>query len=190
MEANYVHKDSTTLVQDELVKNELNQIELQYNALKQQKFNELLKENQELKEKYLNAVADYETTMFEKEQLNSLVNSCQEEIRRLKKQLEECQLQNFDLREDIMIQKQAIPNKLIKDKTFYDLYDMPTYEDLLNQQKEFIEYMNKTIKELECDDVDDEEMKGYLIQRIDTFKEILQKYKNIIGVLDDNKTML
>lgn len=51
MEANYVHKDSTTLVQDELVKNELNQIELQYNALKQQKFNELLKENKKLKEK-------------------------------------------------------------------------------------------------------------------------------------------
>ena len=50
-----------------------------------------------------------------------------------------------------------------------------------NQQKEFIDYMNKTIEELECDDVDDEEMKGYLIQRIDTFKEILQKYKNIIG---------
>ena len=49
METNYVHKDSTTLVQDELVKNELNQIELQYNALKQRKFNELLKENQELK---------------------------------------------------------------------------------------------------------------------------------------------
>ena len=99
MEANYVHKDSTTLVQDKLVKNELNQIELQYNALKQQKFNELLKENQELE----------------------------------------------------------------------------------NQQKEFIEYMNKTIEELECDDVDDEEIKGYLIQRIDTFKEILQKYRSIIG---------
>lgn len=26
---------------------------------------------------------------------------------------------------------------------------------------------------------DDEDMKGYLIQRIDTFKEILQKYKEI-----------
>ena len=49
------------------------------------------------------------------------------------------------------------------------------------QQKEFIEYMNKTIEELECGDVDDEEMKGYLIQRIDTFKEILSKYKEIIG---------
>ena len=99
MESNYVHKDSTTLIQDELVKNELNQIELQYNALKQQKFNELLKENQEME----------------------------------------------------------------------------------TQQKEFIEYMNKTIEELECDDVDDEEMKGYLIQRIDTFKEILSKFKEIIG---------
>ena len=53
--------------------------------------------------------------------------------------------------------------------------------DCDTQQKEFIEYMNKAIEELECDDVDDEEMKGYLIQRIDTFKEILSKYKEIIG---------
>ena len=53
-------------------------------------------------------------------------------------------------------------------------------KDLENQQKEFIEYMNKTIEELECDDVDDKEMKAYLIQRIDTFKEILSKYKEII----------
>ena len=58
-------------------------------------FNELFdemvnwkEETKELNQKYLNAVADYETTMFEKEQLNSLVNSCQEEIRQLKKQLE------------------------------------------------------------------------------------------------------
>ena len=56
-----------------------------------------------------------------------------------------------------------------------------------NQQKEFIEYMNKTIEELECDDFGDEEMKGYLIQRIDTFKEILRKYKSIIGVSDEKE---
>ena len=49
------------------------------------------------------------------------------------------------------------------------------------QQKEFIKYMNAIIEDLETEDVDDEEMKGYLIQRIDTFKEILQKYKTIIG---------
>ena len=46
-------------------------------------------EKRELEKKYVNAVADYETTMFEKEQLNSLVNSCQEEIRQLKEQLED-----------------------------------------------------------------------------------------------------
>ena len=57
-------------------------------------------------------------------------------------------------------------------------------KEFKNQQKEFIEYMNKTIEELECDDVDDEEMKGYLIQRIDTFKEILSKFKSIIGGKD------
>ena len=56
-----------------------------------------------------------------------------------------------------------------------------------NQQKEFTSYLEKTIEELECDDVDDEELKGYLIQRIDTFKEIFSKYKEIIGVSDENK---
>ena len=127
----------------------------------------LLKENQELNQKYLNAVADYKTTMFEKEQLNSLVNSCQEEIRRLNKQLEEN-----------------------KDKiNWYENFEINKTIDKLRlkhniQQKEFIEYMNKTIEELQCEDVDDEEMKGYLIQRIDTFKEILSKYKSIIGGKD------
>ena len=58
-------------------------------------------------------------------------------------------------------------NKAIKDKE--------------TQQKEFIKYMNDVIKELESEDVDDEELRGYIIKRIDTFKEILQKYKEIIG---------
>ena len=177
-------------------------------------------EAKELKEKYLNAVADYETTMFEKEQLNSLVNSCQEEIRRLKKQLEylrsgeyynqlrfenemlqqvvdtngvpsevydyiDCTHRNTELLEENQeLKKQLEENK---DKiNWYENFEINKTIDKLrikhnNQQKEFIEYMNKTIEELECDDVDDEEMKGYLIQRIDTFKEILSKYKEIIG---------
>lgn len=58
---------------------------------------------------------------------------------------------------------------------------MIQYWELLKQQKEFIKYMNDIIEDLETEDVDDQEMKGYLIQRIDTFKEILQKYKSIIG---------
>ena len=156
-------------------------------------------EVKELKEKYLNAVADYETTMFEKEQLNSLVNSCQEEIRQLKEQLEEWKHHLKCSKE--MLDIQGHNGNYNYDSYMLGLYNGMEYIIALfetrepnfisgkdveftnnkTQQKEFIEYMNKTIEELECDDVDDEEMKGYLIQRIDTFKEILSKYKEIIG---------
>ena len=61
-------------------------------------------------------------------------------------------------------------------------YYIEEIDKMKTKQKEFIKYMNKTIEELECDDVDDEEIKGYLIQRIDTFKEILAKYKEITGI--------
>lgn len=54
------------------------------------------------------------------------------------------------------------------------------------QQKEFIKYMNDTIEDLETENVDDEEMKGYLIQRIYTFKEILQKYEEIMNGTEQN----
>lgn len=129
----------------------------------------LIKENAELK-----SLLRGTTHCFDEEEHNKL----KEENQELKKQLEECQLQNTDLRADIMIQKQAIPNKLIKDKSFYDLYDMPTYEDLLTQQKKFINYL-ETWKENEeyC----------YLASnpidrcRKDIYKEVLQKYKEIIG---------
>ena len=90
----------------------------------------------------------------------------------------------MDLIEEIRRLKKQLENKYEKVGTLTSelLYEENT--KLINQQKEFIEYMNKTIEELECDDVDDEEMKGYLIQRIDTFKEILSKFKEIVG---DNK---
>ena len=84
--------------------------------------------------------------------------------------------------ENMLLKKQLEDYKKLGFKYLQDKNN-----NLETQQKEFIEYMNKTIEELECDDVDDEEMKGYLIQRIDTFKEILSKYKETIGVSDDKK---
>lgn len=129
---------------------------------------ELSKENQELKQKYLNAVAAYETTMAEKGQL--------------KKQLEEYLIQNINLRADIMIQKMASPNELIKDKTFYNLYDMPTYEELLVQQKEFIKYLEEEIKRKRLNATCMFEYNDTVLP----LKEILQKYKSIIGVSDEN----
>lgn len=125
---------------------------------------------------------------LEEHQIQNRLNAIQfllEENQELKKQLEEYQLQNIDLRADIMIQKMAFPNELIKDKTFYDLYNMPIYEELLIQQKEFINYLEDEIKQINPKDLDigelnlrldDIKFTQYLI-----YKEILQKYKSIIG---------
>lgn len=88
----------------------------------------------------------------------------EEEHKKLKKQLEEYK-DKINRYENFEVNK-TIDKLRLKHNT---------------QQKEFIDYMNKTIEELECDDIDDEEMKGYLIQRIYIFKEILSKYKEIIG---------
>ena len=95
---------------------------------------------------------------------NNILNPIQEEIRRLKKQLQE-RSKEYVFIGNAQNKTRDFINQITKDN-----------KEFKNQQKEFIEYMNKTIEELECDDVDDEEMKGYLIQRIDIFKEILKKY--------------
>ena len=117
------------------------------------------------------------------------------ENQELKKRLEEYLIQNIDLRADIMIQKMAFPNELIKDKTFYDLYNMPTYENLLTQQKEFINYLEDKIYSIEpkgtginynCeyDSEEDYVMAMQEQSRLNILKEILQKYRSIIGESD------
>ena len=54
----------------------------------------ILKENQELNQKYLNAVADYETTMAEKEQLKKQLEDKTEDYKRMK--------DNFDSKVDVL----------------------------------------------------------------------------------------
>ena len=154
MEADYVHKDSMTL--EEKTQVFTRWIDTTIKKLKQ--------ENQELEQKYLNAVSDYETTMAEKEQLNSLVNSCQEEIRQLKKQLESANEQISYLRRSIERKEERI----------IDLQYTNEYVDkLLNQQNEFINYLENML---------DDENVIFSVVRV---KDVLQKYKSIIGVLDE-----
>lgn len=138
------------------------------------------------------------TNYVELQKENELIVSYNQQLlkenKELKKQLEEYQLQNIDLRADIMIQKMAFPNELIKDKTFYDLYNMPIYEELLIQQKEFIKWLDDEIEqntpnakwkhynEDGFNDYDVENGYGVLMRPVYmTLKEILQKYKSIIG---------
>lgn len=107
---------------------------------------QLQQENQKLKEKYANAVADYEEQKFNVEEL--------------KKQLEEN-----------------------KDKiNWYENFEINKTIDELrikhnNQQKEFISYLEK--KEKEFDILGDPKNAG-------ACKGILRKYKEIIGVSNEN----
>ena len=103
-------------------------------------------------------------------------------------ELKELQQENQKLKEEL--EEKNKHQIFIDTQDVEERYAEGLYQDYLeeenkkykNQQKEFIEYMNKTIEELECDDVSDEELKCCLIQRIDIFKEILLNYKSIMGV--------
>ena len=102
------------------------------------------------------------------------------ENQELKKQLEELEKENFNLRENIYINKISFSSE---GKNIKELIGMPTYEDLINQQKEFIEYLEDLIKQNETV----VEVSKYGLPKncskllIDFYKEILQKYKEIIG---------
>lgn len=144
MEANYVHKDSTILVQDELVKNELNQIELQYNTLKQQKFNELLKENQELKKQYCERT-DCSGRIKDSKQYDSLVqkveNQQKEFISYLENEIDICDGFLDTVKSDsqeisygvISASKTYITTRIKENETAHKVY-----EEILQKYKEII----------------------------------------------------
>lgn len=113
-------------------------------------------------------------------------------IKQLKEENEELKLQNFNLREDIMIQKKSLPNKEIKDKTFYNLLDIPSYEELKNQQKEFIKYLENEIYKHTIDIQNFSKNYNSYFMIINNLKEskkkleeILSKYKEIVGGVED-----
>lgn len=88
--------------------------------------------------------------------------------------------------------KKQLEKKYNKIGTFTNevLYEENT--KLINQQQEFIKYLEDEIKMLEKDileTIDDMDIYMKQVKSL-IIEEILQKYKSIIGVLDDNKTTL
>ena len=153
----------------------------------EQLIEQLQQENKQLKEQleYLRSGEYYNQLRFENEMLQQVVdtNGVPSEVY----DYIDCTHRNTELlKENQELKKQLEEYKYSHSCSFVNTCKNVKITNY-NQQKEFIEYMNKTIEELECDDVGDEEMKGYLIQRIDTFKEILQKYRSITGVSDEKK---
>lgn len=104
--------------------------------------NELLDKILELlSNQYINGL---EQSRFDKRMLEY-------ENQELKKQLEELEKENLILREIVMIKKMAIPYKEINDKSLYDLYDMPSYIDLVEEDRKYKEVIDKLNKYMYSD---------------------------------------
>lgn len=119
----------------------------EYYNLLEEKMVRLINKNQELKQKYLNAVADYETTMSELQELNKQIDELNKQLENtINSYTEEHNMRhNSDLELDI----------------------------LKTQQKEFIKYL---------EDMLDDENDIFSVVRV---KDVLQKYKSIIGVSNE-----
>lgn len=190
---------------DELVPIILDLIQESYKAgLCQAEFDNtmnLIEETQELKKKYVNAVADYvhkdtltATDYVELNKDNELLMSYNQallkENNELKKQLDKAHDELYSLKNKYNIRLlNQISENIEPDCEDYYLAEIETkahkYDLTQNQQKEFINYLEKEIKRINPKILDD----GELNLRLDdikytqylTYKEILQKYKEIIG---------
>lgn len=101
--------------------------------------------------------------------LEKYTNKLQRENRELKKQLENCYCNRTDC------------SSRIKDSKKYD----SLMQKVENQQKEFIEYLEVPIKIIT--EGNPTNISEYTAGKLDTLKEILSKYKEIIDIKSRNK---
>lgn len=180
MEANYVHKDSTTLVQDEtgayieIPRNRITfkskDAEIIFDLTLEN--DELRLKNQGLKEK-IKKLSQWDTNKDTRNSRQRVANAkLLKENQELKKQVEEYkkELETADNLTQICILKGKEESEISYRKCLNILDKKET------QQKEFIKFLEDESKEIYRD--------GGLRQNI--FKQILQKYKEIIGVSDEN----
>lgn len=128
-------------------------------------------ENQQLKAK----IKTYE----DPEDLTLMFMYCNEKA---KDKIQELEEQNFNLREDIMLKKMAIPYEEIKDKSLYDLYDMPSYIDLVEENQELKKQL-KTKHDAFMASVDEA---CDLAEEIQKYKEVIDKINVFLDNHDKN----
>ena len=166
----------------EMIEEENQELKLELSGYRQAILNNeemlgLKEQNDKLKKKYENAVADYETTMAEKNELN--------------KQLE--------VSNELVTQGTLTEMKLRNEVNRWRKEYQDTYKDVRIEIKEYKTQQKEFIKYLE--DEKDRLIKGTSHYYIDSFDRqhavnetiydevdiILQKYKSIIGDINDKK---
>ena len=181
MKADYVHKDTLTAT-DYVELNKNNELLMSYNQA-------LLKENKQLKEQleYLRSGEYYNQLRFENEMLQKVVDTNGVPIEVY--DYIDCTHRNTELlKENQELKKQLTTYQILhRDCNVDNLKNISKIEEMENQQKEFIDYLEDLIKQNETV----VEVSKYGLPKncskllIDFYKEILQKYKEIIGESDD-----
>lgn len=143
----------------------------------------LIKENAELKSQLRGT-----THCFDEEEHNKL----KEEITILSKEIDMWNSKYNDMFDENRELKKQLKDKVEDYKRMKDNFDskVDALTKIATQQKKFIKYLEDEIKRINPNDLyigelnlrlDDIKFTQYLI-----YKEILQKYKSIIGVSDEN----
>lgn len=179
MKADYVHKDSLTAT-DYVELNKNNELLISYNQA-------LLKENKELKKQFEIGEQQYNDLVEEKEKLDAenqvLKDYKNVALTYMKNYLKmELNYQNKDVAEQFKMVIDML-NRGNKHGNLVDITDCET------QQKDFIKYLEEEIKTLEKDileTVDDMDIYMKQVKSL-IIEEILKKYKEIIGDIDDKK---
>lgn len=127
------------------------------------------------------AIIIFNSLVGEKENYQT-VKTLLKENQELEKQLEKINKFKFSCKKD----ETQIPTTIYNKKNVEDI------SKIKFQQKEFINYLEDVIKELQKikeTELDYDILKDVIPQLL-AYKEILQKYKEIIGVSDENKTTI
>lgn len=136
-------------------------------------YNDLLKENQELKKQV--------------DELNRFKFSCKKDETRIP-----ATIYSKKTVEDLFNENRNLRKKLENCMTFEDYkYTLNKKIKLETQQKEFIKYLeDKKISPIKCvlNSIDDKNHDYNMFKnKLDNYEEILQKYREIIGVEDESR---
>ena len=166
-------------------------------------FNEMSnwrEEAKELNQKYLNAVADYETTMSELQELKKQLESANEQISYLRRSIERKEETIIELEHERVPYENEYVEELKKQLEEKEniacnwkdscLENAGKIEKLENQQKKFIDYLENEIKERKIQILGYHPTTQLLIEQIiETEKMVLSKYQEIIAEVKNENNM-
>lgn len=74
--------------------------------------------------------------------LENAIEQRNEKVKELKKRVDDLEKELYDYKENILLERYALPHRLLENKTFMEIHDMPTYEYLYDRNEEYKELTN------------------------------------------------